>query len=145
MSDDWERLCAYSLTHTGAEFIHQHVVDAYGAQNATGTTRPIQLTFALVGLCLYAERGWTGREVQRLHARLAAQTKSFPTIDLPEARGAVTVRDVVDAPEGDARDAAISRWCRAVWAAYAESRPSIVAWLASNGIPAAQPSPGRTP
>jgi hypothetical protein len=50
--DAYHALCSYTLARRDAEFIHQHVVDAYMAQRADERTKPIALTFALVGLYL---------------------------------------------------------------------------------------------
>jgi uncharacterized protein DUF5946 len=61
-------LSAYTLTHSDPAFIHQHVVDAFAAQSADDTTKPITLTFALVGLYLHVEKGRTGRRVQLVHS-----------------------------------------------------------------------------
>jgi len=38
--DAYHELCAYTLSLGDAEFIHQHVVDAFAAQDATPSTRP---------------------------------------------------------------------------------------------------------
>ena len=62
----YHELCCYTLTHGDPAFIHQHVVDAYAAQDASNTDNPIRLTFALVGLYLHVERGFTGRQVNEL-------------------------------------------------------------------------------
>lgn len=57
----FHELQCYTLAHGGAEFIHQHVVDAWIAQNADGQTKPIALAFALAGLYLHVERAWAAR------------------------------------------------------------------------------------
>jgi hypothetical protein len=36
--------------HRDPSFIHQYVVDAFAAQQADEQTKPMKLTFALVGL-----------------------------------------------------------------------------------------------
>ncbi len=69
--DAYDELSAYTLTHTDPAFIHQHVVDAFAAQQADESTKPITLTFALVGLYLQVEKGRTGRRVQLVHMQLA--------------------------------------------------------------------------
>jgi hypothetical protein len=131
-------LFAYTLTRGDAAFVHQHALDAWVAQTATPETPPQRLVFALVGLCLHVEQGRTGRDVQQAHARLARRGTpsgpSWPAVTLPESRGDVTVSDVLAAPAGDARDAAIRAWCVSVWQAYAASQPAIVAWLAASGF-----------
>ena len=130
----YHELSAYTLTRGDPAFIHQHVVDAWTAQHAHPGTKPIGVFFALVGLYLHVERGRTGREVQRVHMALARVPEAWPVGTLPRTRGALTVRDVLAAPEGSARDLEISRWAASVWAAYAESRKSVEAVLRRRGI-----------
>ena len=121
----YRELCAYTLTHGDPTFIHQHVVDAWAAQHAHAGSKPIGVCFALVGLYLHVEKGRTGREVQQAHMVLAKIPETWPVGALPLARGSLTVIDVMSKAEGPDRDAAISRWAASVWAAFAESRPSI--------------------
>jgi Family of unknown function (DUF5946) len=71
----YEELQCYSLSRSGAEFVHQHVVDAWAAQNAQEGVPPIGLTFALIGLCLHLERGFSGRQVQRAHMALGRRKR----------------------------------------------------------------------
>ena len=122
----YHELCAYTLAHRDPRFVHQHVVDAAAAQEADERTKPITLTFALAGLYLHVERGFTGRQVQRVHTLLAARGRTWPRCPLPEHRGALGAADVLAAPAGAERDAAIDAWCRAVWDAYAGCRPTLV-------------------
>jgi hypothetical protein len=136
-SDDeaaYQELQAYTLTHGDAEFLHQYVVDAGTAQWATVETKPIALTFALMGLYLHVEHAWTGRQVQRGHMALARSKQTWPSLHLPDARGAISPRDVMAVKPGPDRDAAIQAWCADVWAAYADNRGVLRAWLAERGI-----------
>jgi hypothetical protein len=132
----YDELCAYTLTHGDLAFVHQHVVDAFGAQHATAQTKPIGLAFALVGLYLHVERGLTGRQVQRAHSMLAKRSRSWPSFALPDQRGSMTVRDVIAAPAGDARDRAIDAWCVAVWSAYGDVAPEVRALATHHGLDA---------
>ena len=132
--DAYHELCGYTLTHGDAAFIHQHVVDAFAAQHAGGQSKPIGVTFALVGLYLHLERGFTGRQVQRAHMQMARHTRQWPAFDLPAARGSITALDVMAAPAGSARDRAIDDWCRSVWDAFAASRPAVEALLRDHQI-----------
>ena len=127
MADDaaYHELCAYTLTHGDAAFIHQHVVDAFTAQQADGSTKPIALTFALAGLYLHVEKGLTGRQVQRIHMRMARARQTWPRFPLPADRGALTAADVIKSPAGPERDAAIDRWCADVWSAFVETRATL--------------------
>ena len=72
--DLYNQLALYTLAHPDPRFIHQLVVDAYTAQNADDNTKPIALVFALIGLYLHIEKGYTGKQVQRAHMQLANRT-----------------------------------------------------------------------
>jgi hypothetical protein len=131
----YHELCAYTLTHDDPAFIHQHVVDAYMAQHANEETKPIGITFALVGLYLHLERGFSGRHVQRAHMTLGKEKRPWPRFPLPANRGSMTAADVLAKPAGVERDRAIDAWCESVWAAYrAESRQTIIDLLRQYGI-----------
>jgi Family of unknown function (DUF5946) len=137
LADDQSRtahdeLYVYTMGRPG--FILQHVVDAYAAQTATLSTKPMGLVFALVGLYLHVERGFSGDQVQRVHMRLAKARRNYPPLTLPASRGAITPVDVLASPAGVERDAAIDRWCASVWEAFRESRQTIVAFLRDCGI-----------
>ena len=116
--DAYNELCGYTLTRGNPTFIHQHVVDAFAAQTADAKTKPIKLAFALIGLYLHLEKGFSGREVQRAHQLLAAKKRSWPLFSLPSERGALTAKDVMATEPGPERDAAIHQWCLAVWNAF---------------------------
>ena len=130
----YHELSAYTLTRGDPGVIHQHVVDAWAAQQAHAGSKPIGVFFAQVGLYLHVERGRTGREVQRAHMALARVPEAWPVGTLTLTRGALTARDVLAKPRGPARDAEISRWARSVWSAFAESRESVEAVLSRRGI-----------
>jgi hypothetical protein len=133
----YDQLCSYTLGLKDAQFVHQHVVDAWTAQHADRDTRPIALSFALVGLYLLAERGFSGREVQRVHTGLARRRESWPVFPLPAARGSITLVEVLETASGAARDAAIRAWCASVWAAYAASHAAVAQLLEARGLGAA--------
>lgn len=119
-------LSFYTLSHPDKDyFIHQHVVDAFHAQTANQHTKPIQLTFALLGLYLFVKKNWSGRQVQEAHAKMASDKISWPQHPLPIERGVVTAGDVLDAAPGAERDGMIRQWCASVWQAYVEWHVSI--------------------
>jgi len=134
--DAYDELASYTLSHGDRAFIHQHVVDAFAAQHATPSTKPIALAFALIGLYLHVERGFTGRQVQRAHMTLAKRSRDWPTFALPDERGALTALDVMAAPAGVERDRAIDAWCAAVWAAYRDVASSVAALATAHGLDA---------
>jgi len=72
----------------------------------------------LVGLYLRVEKGFSGQAVQRVHVQLGKEKRAWPRLALPGARGALTPVDVMRAPEGPERDAAIDAWCVSIWAAF---------------------------
>lgn len=130
----YHELSAYTLAHGDSAFVHQYVVDAYGAQHASAEDKPIRLAFALIGLFLHVERGLDGREVQRVHKKLGDRTHSWPAFPIPANRGAMTAVDVLGEPAGVGRDRAIDEWCRSVWASYVASKPAVEALLRQHGV-----------
>jgi Family of unknown function (DUF5946) len=125
--DEYQQLQYYTLAHPGPDFIHQNAVDAHAAQTADDDTKPITVAFALVGLYLYIEKGYTGKQVLQAHMALAKRKRTCPTFDLPDSRGEITVADVMAQPPGAKRDAMIRRWCESVWRAYAKRRARVIA------------------
>jgi hypothetical protein len=126
----FNELTAWTLGLRDAGFIHQHVVDAWGAQHATEKSPPISVAFALIGLYLHLEKGFTGREVQNAHMRLAQPhgrgpgRKEWPRFRLPKERGRVTAIDAMAAPQTERRET-VKRWCQSVWEAWKESHAAI--------------------
>ena len=77
MQKELEELTYYTLNKADRNFIHQHVVDAYAAQNADAETKPITLFFALAGLYLLIEKNYTGKEVQAAHIKMSTRKKAI--------------------------------------------------------------------
>lgn len=124
--DKYYELSYYTLAHKDPRFIHQNIVDAFAAQTADENTKPIKITFALIGLYLYIEKNYSGREVQLIHMKLAKGRKYWPTFVLPKDRGAITIDDVLATSPGKTRDEMIHKWCASVWQAYSNSRSEII-------------------
>jgi hypothetical protein len=108
----------YTLAHGDARFIHQHLVDAYGAQHVGQSKSTIGAAFALAGLYLAVERGFTGRQVQKMHMLMARKSNQWPRFDQPEEVGPLTVADVLAVPPGPRRDEKLMDWCASVWGAW---------------------------
>lgn len=125
----YEDLMLYTLKHNDPSFIHQHVVDAYAAQNTDGHSKPITVFFALVGLYLHVERDFTGKQVQREHMRLGQCKRQWSRLSAPLQKGSVTVSDVMATLPGDTRDAAIHSWCSSVWKSWRENNPHLVSLM----------------
>ena len=133
-ADAYNELQGYTLMLRDEAFIHQHVVDAWMAQHADETTKPIGLTFALVGLYLHFERGFSGRQVQLAHVALGRRKRAWPGFPLPADRGEITTVEVIAAPPGSERDRAIDAWASSVWQAYRASEPAVAALLNEYAI-----------
>lgn len=123
--EQYTELAYYSLSHPDPAFIHQHLVDAFGAQNAEEGMKPIGLMFALAGLYLTVEKGYTGKQVQDAHIEMAKKRKDWPTFALPVDRGSITAADVLAIAPGPDRDQKILEWCQSVWDAYKNSQQQV--------------------
>jgi hypothetical protein len=132
--DAYNELCYYTLAHRDPTFIHQCVVDAFAAQHADEQTKPIKLTFALIGLYLHVEKEFSGKRVQRVHMDLGAHKQLWPSFAVPENRGSLTVADVLAVPAGPERDEAIHAWCASVWEAFRDQRQTVAELLRERGI-----------
>lgn len=133
--EQYHELACCTLAQTSADFIHQHVVDAFAAQHASTSDKPIRLAFALVGLYLHIECNYNGKEVQRAHQAIAATKRAWPVFSAPEHRGNITIADVLATKSGADRDGMIDTWCRSVWAAFDGSHSAIERWLAGFDLP----------
>ena len=117
-------LMCYTVAKQDREFIHQHAVDAYAAHHAGGTTRNITVVFGLIGLYLALEKGYTGKQVQQAHMRIAKIRKDWPRLEPPSHPAGITVMDVLMVPDPE-KDAMIRRWMAAVWKNWADRQ----AWV----------------
>jgi hypothetical protein len=137
----FHELSFYTLAHGDSAFIHQLVVDAFAAQHAGESSKPISVVFSLVGLYLHLEHGFTGKQVQRVHMQLARRRRTWSAPPLPNKRGEITVHEVIARSPGPQRDALIERWCASVWAAFESSRSAIVELVHRElGLAAPRPS-----
>lgn len=118
-------LSYYTLAHNDRWFIHQHLVDAYGAQHVRQSKSTIGAAFALAGLYLAVERGFTGRQVQKMHMLMALKSKQWPRFIQPEDLGPLTVADVLAVEPGPARDERLMQWCASVWAAWSSDHDRV--------------------
>jgi hypothetical protein len=118
-------LSYYTLAHGDPKFIHQHLVDAYGAQHVRLSQSTIGAAFALAGLYLAVERGFTGRQVQKMHMLMARTSKQWPRIDPPEDVGPLTVGDVMAVEPGPRRDEVLMEWCTSTWSAWSSEHDRV--------------------
>ena len=113
-------LMCYTAAKQDLKFIHQHAVDAYAAQHAGGTTRNITIAFGLIGLYLALEKGYTGKQVQQAHMRIAKIRKDWPRLEPTGRPASLTVIDVLKTPDGSEKDIMIRLWMAGVWESWAD-------------------------
>ncbi len=118
-------LMCYTVAKQDPEFIHQHVVDTYAAQHGGGPTRNITVAFGLIGLYLALEKGYTGKQVQQAHMKIAKIRKVWPRLEPPPEPAVLTVMDVLRAGTDGERDATIRKWMESVWESWADRH----AWI----------------
>lgn len=123
----FDELSFYTLAHSDPAFIHENSADAFRAQHVDENTKPIAAVFAVMGLYLYLEKNFTGKQVQQAHMRMARQRKEWPQLVAPTSQARITVAGVLETAPGPERDAMIRKWCAAVWETWQESRAQIVA------------------
>ncbi len=119
------QLTAFTLSPGEPDFIHQIVVDTYRAQHHAPNDKPVSITFALIGLYLVFEKGYTGRQVQLAHMTLAKRNREWPNFKNPRKKNAVTVQDVLEEPGTDNHRVTIMRWAEAVWADWEPEHEAI--------------------
>jgi len=130
----YDELSCYTLSLRDPTFIHQYIVDAYAAQHSDEDTKPITIAFALAGLYLHHEKGYSGKEVQRAHMELAKNKKRLPRFEIPKERGEITVADVLGQAPCEDRDKAIERWSASVWEAWKDSHARVANWLKAEKV-----------
>jgi hypothetical protein len=116
----FSNLSCYTVSKQDAEFIHQNAVDAYEAQHAGGKTRNITVVFGLIGLYLALEKGFTGKQVQQAHMRIAKIRRDWPRLEPPVQAATLTIMDVLAAADGAGKDTMIRKWMIAVWDSWAD-------------------------
>ncbi|HEX8509367.1 MAG TPA: DUF5946 family protein [Propionibacteriaceae bacterium] len=119
----------YVLSSSAEPKLASVAVDTYAAQYPGPPAKRVTLWFALAGLHLALEEGWTGRQVQVAHQRLSRLDKVGPGLGHLVVQSGMTVGDVMAACPGDERDTALTSWARAVWHAWSPSHGVIAAGL----------------
>jgi hypothetical protein len=77
--------------------------------------KPVTITFALVGLYLIFERGYTGREVHRAHMLLGKLQKKWPRFESKIKGDEITVAEILQTISKDNFKEVLSRWGKSVW------------------------------
>lgn len=116
--DLYDELSAFTLSLGDKDFIHQLAVDTYAAQHSGPDMKPVKTAFALIGLYLTFECGYTGKEVQRAHMVLGKMHHQWPSFNPPVKKSAITVLDVVQKVTKGNYEEPINTWGKSVWALW---------------------------
>ena len=109
----FNELSGFTLSNNTKEFIHQYVVDAYGAQHAGLPAKNIRVAFSLIGLCLAVEHNYTGRQVQLVHMKIPKQI--WPDLSPPALPAKITIWNVITATSDQEKFTVINEWTKSVW------------------------------
>lgn len=126
--EKFNELAFYTLSQTDPFFIHQLAVDAFAAQTADERTKNITLVFAVVGLYLFVEKDFTGKQVQDAHVKLSRFKDQLPEIILPVERGSITIDDVLKAENKTNK---IKAWSRSVWGSFKSNQSVVEAFFST--------------
>jgi hypothetical protein len=127
----WE-LSAFTLSLQEPDFIHQLALDTYTAQHAGPNLKPIAPAFALIGLYLFLERGYTGREVQLAHIKLGNLHKQWPRFQVPATKATLTINDVLKGNLTDDYRALLAGWGKSVWEIWEPEHENIRQLVKTN-------------
>ncbi len=121
-------LMGFQVQHPVMLRYHQLTADAYAAQHAGGSTPLLRVGYALAGLWLSIEHGFSGEDVRQVHRRMGRPTASWPMFEAPAPQqGWLTVVDVAEAgvrvPSERGHAKAVDAWAESVWEAWQRERP----------------------
>jgi hypothetical protein len=126
MQEHYNELAFFTLNLDDERFVHQYVVDAFTCQYADDNTKPISLTFALAGLYLFIEKGYSGREVQKFHTLMSKRKMAWPIFIVPYYQELpVDISSVIASNDQNERIELIEKWCAGVWEANKENHDKV--------------------
>jgi hypothetical protein len=126
MQEHYNELACFTLNLHDERFVHQYVVDAFTCQYADDNTKPISLTFALAGLYLFIEKGYSGREVQKFHTLMSKRKMAWPIFIVPYYQELpVDISSVIASNDQNERIELIEKWCAGVWEANKENHDKV--------------------
>jgi hypothetical protein len=110
--------------------------DAYASQHATNPDARNRQSVAvhLMSLCATFELGLAPGRTTTLLGGWTHRPGGYPDLISDDRHGVVTVVDVLEAQGGEAHAAAVERWARSVWNAWAGHHGEIRTLLAEQGL-----------
>lgn len=108
--------------------LHQLTVDAYGAQHTGPMVPAIGTAFALIGLHLTLDIGWSGNAVRAAHQYLAAQPHEWPEFATPQTRAGLTIADVAGSQTPQEHASRVRAWAASVWESWSAEHQAVREW-----------------
>lgn len=102
----------------------QPAADAFTLQHWSGSMPPIRQAFALNGLYLVFELGYTGLQARAAHGRLAGTGAAWTTYEVPDHAGDMRASDVSIAAVAHCADDMAS-WGRTAWDAWEHAHDAV--------------------
>jgi hypothetical protein len=110
--------------------LHRLSVDTYAVQHPGVDTPQARNSVGihLSRLYLMLEFGWPIEHANDAMLSITAKKKSYPWLTPPLSRGSLTVKQVLLASDPEEHLAAVGRWARSVWQAWAEHHETVRQW-----------------
>lgn len=134
----WERYTLV-LAHEAEEIVrlgrlHQLTVDTYAAQHPGPSVPPIAIPFALIGLHLALDEGWSGAAVRAAHGWLAQRADAWPAFTPPSSFGPLTADRIAQATRPEIHARLVEAWANGTWAAWRPAHERVRDW-ADGALP----------
>ena len=107
---------------------HQLTEDAYAAQHAGPGVPAIGIAFALIGLHLALDEGWSGTGIRAAHQYLAAHHNEWPHFATPSEPAALTVAHVAGSPTPAEHASRVQSWAASVWESWSTEHQAVREW-----------------
>jgi len=130
--ETFERLVGRDFSDVRYFRMHRMLVDTYALQHPAQYGRSAKsLAAHLVGLCWMVEGGGDPARGHDALRRWLDGARSLEHPEPPVRRGALTIGDLLGAQDPREHGAAVERWARSTWAAYAPLHALARAWMAA--------------
>lgn len=115
---------------------HQYTVDAYAVQHPGQPERRAIQSVATHLISLYGlfvlER--SPADLVQIRQKVANASVDYHWLTPPDDVGALTVLDVLAAPDAAAHNALVERWARQMWEIWQPHHAQIIAWADEIGV-----------
>jgi len=108
--------------------LHQLTEDAYSAQHAGARVPAIGMAFALIGLHLALDDGWSGNAVRAAHQFLAARHNEWPHFEPPSTPASLTIAHVAGSPTPEEHASRVRAWSASVWESWSAQHAAVREW-----------------